>query len=156
MTKGADDAKLDAVDRALLEWRQRDCVVGEFWFVHRVAPANPLTDAGRVAAGAGSDLAESSTFGLVVLTQTCDLVRTWRDRPYGEVAPLVEVDDPGLREVERGDRPQFAFVPALAGRRLVADLDRVMTVEKAVVAGWSRTQTINHAPVAVRQCGCAG
>jgi hypothetical protein len=30
-------------------------------------------------------------------------------------------------------------VPTLASQRLVADLDRVMTVEKAIVAAWART-----------------
>lgn len=44
-----------------------------------------------------------------------------------------------LREIERGRRPAYAFLPLLAANRLVADLDRVMTVEKPVVAAWKRT-----------------
>ncbi|MCY4590120.1 MAG: hypothetical protein OXE86_06055 [Alphaproteobacteria bacterium] len=32
----------------------------------------------------------------------------------------------------------LAFVPATSGTRLVADLDRCMTVEKALVVGWTR------------------
>jgi hypothetical protein len=36
-------------------------------------------------------------------------------------------------------RPAFAYVPATAEARLVADLDRTMTVEKALVVGWART-----------------
>jgi len=35
-------------------------------------------------------------------------------------------------------RPAFALIPELADRRLVADLDRVMTVEKAVIAACER------------------
>lgn len=73
-------------------------------------------------------------------TQTCDLVRRCADRPFVEVSPLVEVDDRVLREVERGRRPNYGFIPGVAPRRLVADLDRVMTVEKAVVAAWARVE----------------
>jgi hypothetical protein len=74
-----------------------------------------------------------------VLTQTCDLVKPCRNRPYVEVAPLVEVSERDLHVIERGHRPQYTFVPALVGQRLVADLDRVMTVEKAVIAGSTRS-----------------
>lgn len=139
MTAEADDGDLDAVDRALRTWRQGDCIVGDAWFVHRFDPANPLTDDARKIAAADNDLAVSSTVGLAVLTQTCDLVKSWHEQPYVEVAPLVDVPDRLLHEVERGHRPRYAFVPAIAGRSLVVDLDRVMTVEKAVVAGWPRT-----------------
>lgn len=38
------------------------------------------------------------------------------------------------------ERPRYAAVPALVDRRLVADLDRTMTVEKAVIANWDRIQ----------------
>src|SRR5690606_14455031 len=93
----------------------------------------------RVAADADADLAEQQVLGLVVITQTCDIVRSCTERPYVEVCPLVEVDDDRLREVQRGRRPAYGFVPLVADRKLVADLDRVMTVEKPVVAGWERT-----------------
>ncbi len=39
----------------------------------------------------------------------------------------------------RGRLPRFAVVPALADQGFAADLDRVMTVEKAVIARWNRT-----------------
>lgn len=55
-----------------------------------------------------------------------------------EVAPLVEVDAATLGEVRACRRPVYALVPALAAELLVADLDRTMTVEKAVVARWDR------------------
>jgi len=35
-------------------------------------------------------------------------------------------------------RPAFAYVPSMAKHTLIADLDRVMTVEKAVLASWPR------------------
>lgn len=126
------------VDTALLTWRQGDCVVGEQWFVFRTDLKRPLTKDGAVASAEGVDTAESEVFGLMVLTQTCDLVRKSSERPFVEVCPLVEVDEAQHREIERSRRPNHAFVPALADRRLVGDLDRVMTIEKSVVAGWDR------------------
>lgn len=128
------------IDEALQVWRQGDCVVGEQWFVFRTDIANPLTDDGAVAATEGIDTAESEVVGLMVVTQTCDIVRKCSERPFVEVSPLVEVEKPRHQEIERGRRPNYAFVPNLAGRHLVADLDRVMTVEKSVVAGWTRIE----------------
>jgi len=126
------------VDAALQAWRQGDCVLGEHWFIHRFDPAVPLTEASAAVCTQGVDLAESAVRGLVVLTQTCDIVRASRERPFLEVAPLVEVSAQVAHEIERGRRPVYAIVPALRTHGLVADLDRTMTVEKAVVAQWAR------------------
>jgi hypothetical protein len=129
---------LVATDEALANWRQGDCVLGEHWFVHRVDLAIPLTDAGRHAAAASSDLAETAVAGLVVVSQTCDIVRACKDRSFAEVSPLVEVSPQDLALITGKKRPSYALVPSLASQRLVADLDRTMTVEKPVIAGWIR------------------
>ncbi|NOT27355.1 MAG: hypothetical protein HOP16_14785 [Acidobacteria bacterium] len=126
------------MDRALSTWRQGDCVHGPQWFVFRVSPSSGLSDAARAAVAAGADLVEEEVPGFVVVTQTCDVVRTCAARPYVEVSPLIEVPNDFLNEVKRGRRPAFAFIPALEPHRLVADLDRAMTVEKSVVAAWNR------------------
>jgi len=73
--------------------------------------------------------------GMVMLSQTCDIIRNCRSWPFVEVAPVVEVPEPWVDEIRRLKRPAFAHVPTTAGQRLVADLDRVMTVEKALIAG---------------------
>jgi hypothetical protein len=131
------------VDEALRIWRQGDCIVGEHWFVHRFTPALPLTEeAAKIAAdveAAGVDLAESEVRGLMIASQSCDVVRSCAERPFVEVCPLVDLEDDVLKEVERGRRPQLAYVPGVAPRRLAADLDRVMTIEKSIVATWERT-----------------
>ncbi|MEN8260006.1 MAG: hypothetical protein ABFS02_05375 [Pseudomonadota bacterium] len=132
------DQKYSSVDDALKDWRQGDCVIGEQWFVHRLAIDTPLTKDAADASSQGIGLAEAEVCGFVVLTQTCDIVRLCIERPYVEVAPLVEVDAAELRTIERGRRPRYAFVPGLKDSNLVGDLDRVMTVEKAVVASWVR------------------
>jgi hypothetical protein len=73
-----------------------------------------------------------------VVTQTCDLVRSCAERPFLEISPLLEVDAELLAEIKRLKRPNYAYIAGVADRFLVADLDRVMTVEKAVVAAWER------------------
>jgi hypothetical protein len=136
------DARVAAVNLALSEWRQGDCVLGEQWFVHRLDRSFSVTDAGRAAAEEDVDLAEQQVAGLVVVTQTCDVVRSCDERPFIEVCPLVVVDGERLRQIEKGRRPAYGFLPALATRNLVADLDRVMTVEKPVVANWKRVPVL--------------
>ena len=44
-----------------------------------------------------------------------------------------------MPDVLRGRRPGKAALPDLIRDNLVADLDRVMTVEKSIVAMWKRT-----------------
>lgn len=125
-------------DAALQAWSQGDVVLGEQWFVFRIDPVSPLTKEACAAAAEGAENAEVSVVGLVVVTQTCDLVRACTERPFVEVCPLVTVDEAALEDVERGRRVSYAYIPSLAVRNLVADLDRVMTVEKSVIAGWER------------------
>lgn len=120
----------------LKEWRQGDFVLGEQWFIQRFDPQRPLTSDSKGAATAGSDLTEVEVRGFVVVTQTCDIVRSCFSRPFVEVVPLVQVNEQDLYDIQRGRRPQYAFIPGAAKHNLVADLDRVMTLEKAVVAGW--------------------
>jgi hypothetical protein len=132
------DGRVASVDGALALWRQGDCVLGEHWFAHRLDTSCPITEAGRAAAEADADLAEQEVAGFVVVTQTCDIVRSCVDRHFVEVCPLVVVERERLGEIERGRRPAYGFLPRLASRNLVADLDRVMTVEKPLVARWER------------------
>jgi hypothetical protein len=61
------------IDEALQEWRQGDCVLGEQWFVFRVAPESPLTDEAIDAAAEGAENAESGVFGFAIVTQSCDM-----------------------------------------------------------------------------------
>jgi hypothetical protein len=129
---------ISAIDATLSEWSQGDCAIGDdFWFVTRFDPQRPLTPAAEDIA-AETDLAESAVSGFVVVTQTCDLVRSCAERPFLEISPLVSVDAELLAEIKRLKRPNYAYIAGVAERHLVADLDRVMTVEKAVVAAWAR------------------
>lgn len=134
---GSEEQK--RINTALETWRQGDCALDEQWFLHLADGSNALT-AESSAAGEGTQaISSDDAHGLVVLTQTCDVVRDCLDRPFVEVAPIVEVTPDRLNDVRKGRRPSFGFIPALAEQNLVADLDRTMTVEKSLLAEWSRT-----------------
>jgi len=132
----SDEAK--RIDASLREWRQGDLALEESWFVHVGDGAAPLS-AAAAEAGNGVQALTSEVLGLVVVTQTCDIVRSCVTRPYVEVSPLVRVSEDDLHQVKRGRRPAHATLPTLEKDLLVADLDRVMTVEKSIVASWERT-----------------
>jgi hypothetical protein len=140
--------RFQVTDTALAVWRQGDVILGSGLDMQHLAIASaPLTPAAEQAlaeqqGGEPDDwLAVSSEVaGFVVLTQTCDLVRSSRKRAYVEIAPLVEVTSEAHHSIIRCRQPQFAYIPALADRRLVADLDRSMTVEKAVLAQLKRAR----------------
>lgn len=132
------DIWVQAIDTTLKEWRQGDCVIGEHWFVYRFNPQRPLTSDSADVSKEEIDLAESEVKGFAIVTQTCDIVRTCNERPFVEIVPLVEVDKQQLRDIQRSRRPQYAYIPGVMELNLVADLDRVMTIEKAVLVEWKR------------------
>lgn len=137
---------LSDIDAAMQDWRQGDVVLeGVPFFLHLADLARPITHEARSEAEAapsqtGDTLAgvPSQPRGVVVVTQTCDIVRASATRPFVEVSPLIEVAANVLEEVRRLRRPRFAYVPGVANLRLVADLDQTMTVEKAVLAPLTR------------------
>ena len=133
-----DEAK--QIDAALQAWRQGDIALDESWFVHVGDRARPLTPAASEAADEGVQAFTSEVNGLVMVTQTCDIVRGCASRPFVEVAPLIKVGDDDYHNVKKGRRPALAALPNLEADRLVVDLDRVMTIEKSVVALWKRTR----------------
>lgn len=127
------------VDACTKAWRQGDCVLGEQWFVFRTDVEAALTEEARAAAAEGAEDVLDAVPGMMLATQTCDILRESRARPFIEVCPLVERSKDVIREVERGRRPSLAFVPGVAEYQLVADLDRSMTMEKSILLRWRRT-----------------
>ena len=76
----------------------------------------------------------------MIVTQSCDIERSSKERPFLELAPL-EVAEPGkLAEIRKGRHARYVYVPGVFDKGLVADLERVMTVEKAAVQGWERVR----------------
>lgn len=144
MTADEQEELIQNVDSALQHWRQGDFVLQEDWFSYRFDPNCPISEESKDIVQQDSpvetDLAESEVLGFVVITQTCDIVRSCSERPFLEVAPLEKIDnEQTLKEIQRGNRPRYPYISGCANQFLVADLDRVMTVEKAVVAlRWTR------------------
>ncbi len=101
---------------------------------------SPLTGESLSAEGGedGVVVLPAEVDGVVVLTQTCDVVRSCSERPYVQVAPVQEVSADRAALIEKGQFPRYARIPAVAC--LIADLDRVTTIEKAVLADWERTE----------------
>jgi hypothetical protein len=143
-TLAPDSEEAKRIDAALAEWRQGDLALDERWFIHVGDPAMPLSEAAGLAEENGLQALMSEVAGLVVVTQTCDIVRSCAVRPYVEVAPLMRVSEEELHDVQRGRRPSHVTLPGLSKGCLVADLDRVMTVEKSIVANWTRTPGYTH------------
>jgi hypothetical protein len=73
-----DDDWIREIDTALSKWSQGDCTIGDHWFIARFDPKHPLTTSSQDVAetDGDADLAESAVRGFVVVTQTCDLVRS--------------------------------------------------------------------------------
>ena len=135
-----EDPRLSAVNLQLLDWRQGDCVLGEHWFEWQFSPDLPITEGAKHAAaelGSEGGVAEQYP-GLAIVTQTCDIVRCCKDRPFLEVCPLVKAEE--IRSVRDGKRPRYAYLHGLESRGLVVDLDRVMTVEKPFIVRFERVQ----------------
>jgi hypothetical protein len=84
------DGWIREIDTVLSKWSQGDCTIGDHWFVARFDPQRPLTPSSQDVAetDADADLAESAVSGFIVVTQTCDLVRSCVDRAFLEISPL--------------------------------------------------------------------
>ena len=144
------DEDEQAIDEALRAWRQGDvCLDAGLEFLHladlscphspaSLQVADALEDSGGMLRAGPTPILDEVR-GVVMLTQTCDVVRGCRERPFVEVSPLMSMPEQEVEAIRRLKRPAFAYVSAMAAGCLVADLDRIMTVEKALVAGWTRT-----------------
>jgi hypothetical protein len=137
-----DAAQISAIDTRLNDWNQGDVVLGTaIPFVYLADYRQPITDGSREAAAAERAEGDADVGmvaidvpGVVIISQSCDLVRSCAEQPFIKVAVLQEVDSGFLDEVKRGRRPRFAFIPAIVDRLLVANLDAVNTVEKSIIA----------------------
>jgi hypothetical protein len=137
-----DGAHISEIDEALAVWQQGDAVVGDaLSFVHVADLSKPLSPPAQAEAAGGFPPEEALTSigtivpGFVVVSQTCDLIRSCAERPFVQIAALASVDAEFAKQVMNGQRPSFVSVPAIFDQHLVADLDLIMTVEKSVLAG---------------------
>lgn len=126
--------------QAIAEWRQGDFAlgVGEF-FLHTV----PSTVEGELFESA----VDESIAGLVVISQTCDIVNDGLEG-FVTVCPLVEINAEQVANVGSGRTPIYAAIEGVSNNALVADLTRMATVSKALLVQWPRSigfQTADYA-----------
>ncbi|MYB34674.1 MAG: hypothetical protein F4X92_06050 [Gammaproteobacteria bacterium] len=101
------DAWIEKIEKVTQEWRQGDVSrYAELEFLHLAKMSCPITASSEEAILENGSSIESDYLpiaeridGIVVLTQTCDIVRSWQDRPYIEISPLVKVDDDFVEQV---------------------------------------------------------
>jgi len=126
----------EEVNTALEAWRQGDAILELDEFIY-VALRGVAKSPGKKPQWG---LKSESVAGFAVVSQTCDIVRASEDRPYVELSPLVEVPPERIQEIAKGMRPSYAYLPQLADKTLVVDLDRTLTVEKSLLVQWKRQQ----------------
>ena len=124
------DADFDRIDKQLETWQQGDIIRSpDLPFAFFANAATPLSLAAQQTDSMIGDplvLVETVEVGFVILTQTCDVVRSCRDRPFLELAPLVAAPTLLVEETRRLKRASFAYHPAAARHGQVVDLDRIM------------------------------
>jgi hypothetical protein len=159
MTEASDSSTYEIVDEVMKRWRQGDVAAVQI-FSHIADLRRPVTSASeelsRSQASSSITTMRISTQveSVVVLTQTCDIRRSSADRPYIEVCPLIRVAPATAASAAAGERPSYAALPTL-GDNAVADLDRVMTVEKGWLSlarhiqGWTTDSEIRKFQAAV-------
>ncbi|MBJ7337146.1 hypothetical protein [Mycolicibacterium sp.] len=81
--------------------------------------------------GEGGPEAVNTPLGVVITTQTCDVIRD--GLPYVHVAPRVQLVDSAAKQAATGRRPRYAHLPALGGGNF-ADLTHMSSMRKSHVA----------------------
>ena len=117
------------LDKPLQNWRQGDFAldVGGFLF------ANTAEDDGLFDA----EQTTENIVGLIVISQSCDIVRRTGGRFHLAVCPLIKVPSNEISAIQKGRRPYLTEVEN-AAKDVFADLRRVMSVHKNVVHTWKR------------------
>lgn len=139
--------EITLINAAMKNWQQGDFFRAEdLFFIHLADLTRPLTteamDIARERIEAGETLevegVASAVVGYVVITQTCDIVRNCQVRSYIELSPLVVVEPSTLKEARLLRRPALAFLPGAADSNMLADLDRMITIEKSILSSYTR------------------
>ncbi len=112
---------------ALTVWRQGDYTlsVEEFLVTDAWSDDGPQVDAVPV-------------IGLVVITQTCDIVNDVPGKEYVTVCPLVELDAKVYESIRKGRSPAGAVLEHPPKPNVVVDLGRMMSLHKSLLIRFER------------------
>jgi hypothetical protein len=128
--------KSDEIDELLSKIRQGDFVLEPQWDFYIIDNTCSAQDTSVESSPRSPDQrrwklqVSGDVRGVVILTQTCDIVRSACHRPYLELSPLVKVSEKEMPLIAKGSSPRYAFIPALKANHLVVDLDRCMSITK--------------------------
>lgn len=123
--------RISTEDDALKSWRQGDFAVdvGGFLF------AGPAENEDAFEAEEHLE----KIVGLIAISQSCDIVRRTGRRDHVTVCPLIQVDADELAAIRSGRRPYLTTVEN-THETIVADLRRIMSVDKDLVRKWDRQE----------------
>jgi hypothetical protein len=100
---------------------------------------------------ASAKISRSKVIQVVVLTQTCDIVRSSDTRPYLQVARLIRVQDPKrAQQYAEGETPQYVAVP-MAGTDAFVDLDQISTLRKDLIVDLPHQPGVGAEPEEIRR-----
>lgn len=117
-----------ALIAALQDWRQGDCTLA----LSKFAVVDGVDSEGYLLAG------NDDVEGAVVVSQTCDIVTLGPGKECVVVCPLVKCTDQQLAEFASGRTPRAALLEHPPKPNLVVDLNRMMTLEKALLVKFDR------------------
>ena len=80
-----------------------------------------------------------STNRLVLVSQTCDVVRDCRENPFIALAAVAYLEEPLATEARRGHRPRLVPLPGI-GLSAFADMDLVVSAEKSALLEAQQTR----------------
>ncbi len=110
----------------LNDWRQGDFALGEFEL--------PMIGIDTEGTYFGS----IPVPGAVIISQSCDIVRSHDDRPFVQIAALAPATTAEIASIEARKKPRYGFLTPLKEHGLVVDFDVVASTEKKLVATWDR------------------
>ena len=119
----------DEDESALAAWRQGDYTLSVLEFL--------VADGWN---GTELDAGAEPVQGLVVVTQTCDIVNLAPGKEYVVACPLVELNAKSIEDVRNGRSPVAAVLENPPQPNVVVDLGRMMSIHKSVLARLHRQE----------------
>lgn len=133
MTFAPDVTLVDRVNSSSQAWRQGDVpqlpTASQAWFA---TPAMPLTLPSNEMTGDRFGVVLAAAERLVIVTQTCDIVRDCRDYAHVTLAGVVRLGPDKALQAQRGHRPRFVALPGL-GPEYFADTSLLVSAEKTIL-----------------------
>lgn len=132
----------ELIAEKLLKWRQGDYALGVGGFLFADVPEEGDAFDAR--------LADDEVAGLVVVSQTCDIIRLTDDKRFVAVCPLVSRESKHWKEIASGRFPSLTTLEHAPSEGVFVDLARIMSVSKPLLASWDRQDGFTTTERAIR------